>query len=258
MNVKRICVIGDSHAAALKTGWDMIEADFPGVELIFFAAMAQHMEAIELAGRDLIATTDDLRTRWERTSAGRIAIDGTYDAYLLCGLGLKFQAAIQTLKALQTRARNGEIPKSEREQVFTAQLEEDLRSTLAIRIADLLRQITDAAILFVPQPLPAEGGEESVKPSSEGVERKRLMLARFEEICDRLAREKKASFLAQQKETRTEDLLATRAGYALNPSRLASKKMGADRSYMDGEFGAIVLRDALPVASDAPNRNTTR
>jgi hypothetical protein len=256
--MKRICVIGDSHAAALKTGWDTITAGLPGIEPTFFAAMHQHMEAIGFAGDKLIATTNDLKVRWERTTAGLSAIDETYDAYLICGLGLKFQAAMQTLKLLRTRAQSGEIPKSERETIFVARLEEGLRNTLAIRIAGLLRQITDTAILFVPQPLPAEGGERSAKPSPEGVERKRLMLARFEEICDRLAGECKASFLAQRKDTRTEDMLATKAEYALGPSRLASAKIGADRSHMNSGYGAIVLRDALQILTDAPIRDITR
>ena len=34
----RICVLGNSHAAAIALGWKTLQADYPGVSLTFFAA----------------------------------------------------------------------------------------------------------------------------------------------------------------------------------------------------------------------------
>ncbi len=86
-NMQRICVIGDSHAAALKLGWETIRAGLPGMELDFYAAPKPHMAAFAAEDGKLVATSTALKKFLEQTSGARFSIDGSYDLYLVCGIG---------------------------------------------------------------------------------------------------------------------------------------------------------------------------
>jgi hypothetical protein len=47
----RIAVIGNSHVAALKMGWDIIEQDYPHLDIVFFASVGKATQDRELKGK---------------------------------------------------------------------------------------------------------------------------------------------------------------------------------------------------------------
>lgn len=257
-NMKRICIIGDSHAAALKTGWTAIAAEYPGVEPTFFAARTELMESLEVAGNALVATPP-LRKRFKLTSGGQAEIRNTYDAYAICGLRISCALAVQVQKAFEAKQKGGAAsPESSTDDVLVKAIEDSLQMTMGIRMLDMVRQITDATAIVIPQPSRAEidapVSDSPVNPSKN----MRWILPVFQTACVRLARQRKASFLPQPAETLSETSLATKATYARSPSRLDTEKTGEDRSHMNSEYGAIVLREALGNLANDPISDTLR
>jgi hypothetical protein len=240
--MKRICVIGDSHAAALRAGWGHLRTEFPDIDLTFFAAMIQHMEAFRLGEEELIATTDDLRKRMKLTSDGKTLVHNDYDAYLICGLGLKHALVMRVHADL--RGKTG-ITENYFDVTLPAAVEDAVRGTLAMRILNMLQQITGAPILLIPQPAKADDDGVSPDIQSGTLENLRRGLAIFDAACTTLIEKRGASYLPQPRETFAKNGVTTKAAYATAPARLEVTKAGVDRSHMNGAYGAILLRAAL-------------
>lgn len=47
----RIAIVGNSHVAALKMGWDIIEKDYPHLDIVFFASVGKATQDRELKGK---------------------------------------------------------------------------------------------------------------------------------------------------------------------------------------------------------------
>lgn len=85
----RICVIGNSHVAAIKSAWDEISRDYSSHELNFFAAPGSHLRHLELVGHSLVPKTEGLAKNLAYTSGGETEIDlNIFDIFLIHGLGL--------------------------------------------------------------------------------------------------------------------------------------------------------------------------
>jgi len=66
----RICIIGDSHVAALKTGWSSLSREFLEVRPIFFAAACESLSALKPVGKTLGTEDVALRAKLAFTSGG--------------------------------------------------------------------------------------------------------------------------------------------------------------------------------------------
>ena len=47
----KIAIVGNSHVAALKMGWDLIEKDYPHLDIVFFASVGKAAQDRELKGK---------------------------------------------------------------------------------------------------------------------------------------------------------------------------------------------------------------
>lgn len=91
MSGMRLCVIGNSHLAALKLGWEMIPERHAEAELVFFGSPLESMQDVIVEGRRLVAPTPLVGQRMKWLSGGLDFIDvDAYDVFFLHGLELKF------------------------------------------------------------------------------------------------------------------------------------------------------------------------
>jgi hypothetical protein len=219
-----VCVIGDSHAAALKTGWNFIHGDFPELKLDFFAAMGKYMSQLAVRDGALVPLLDDLRRRIKHTSGGIESIAGTYDYYLICGLGLR-----------APRAPN--VP----DDVVLERMRQMAPELLAVQTVKKLRAITSAPIGVIPTPY-----RSSEAPEAEANrDRAARGIALFGTACEGAFGEFQAELFTQPAETLSDDGAYTNAVFARSPERWYFTQDGEDHTHMDGSFGAIVLRHAL-------------
>lgn len=86
----RICVLGNSHVASLKKGWDLIKDRYENIDLTFFAQRQRGLIDLEIKDGMLFPSTISLKNAISYTSGGRDHIDfSLYDSCLIYGLGLK-------------------------------------------------------------------------------------------------------------------------------------------------------------------------
>lgn len=82
-----ICVLGDSHCAALKRGWEEIHSQFPDCHLTFFASRGITLSNLKVADGKLWADKPMLQKAISLSSGGKTTIDiAEYDIFLIYGL----------------------------------------------------------------------------------------------------------------------------------------------------------------------------
>ncbi len=130
----RLCLLGNSHVAALKLG-------FSGSEAVFFASPSRTLRTLQPQDGELVSTDPDLRRRLAKSSGGAETIRvSEFDAFLVvgCALGLASATGIYKLHRLPQHFENGEQVISE------AALQKGayglIARSLARRLADLLQR----------------------------------------------------------------------------------------------------------------------
>src|SRR5580698_7328536 len=93
--MKRIALLGDSHSAALKVGWDRLRNRFTGFELTFFAAPESDWNSLRAMDDCLTTSSDEMREKFRRSSKGAETIDASFDAYVTLGLGLHISVSLK-------------------------------------------------------------------------------------------------------------------------------------------------------------------
>jgi hypothetical protein len=248
----RVCFIGDSHLATLKFGLSSVADDFSNIEATFFASHGKTMRDLALSGNRIVPGNESLASFLERTSNGRIAIDGKFDVYLVHGLEISLAVPLLMIRALKTDPTLPEWPPQDGDDSFRKSLRAALRRSISARIVKMLREITRAPVLFSPAPVSAAQLPDLRQRLVRRDENTRLV-EMFEDECSALARRMDAIFLPQPLVTRGDDGVATKPAYSQSPARFSAALAAVeDKSHMNAEYGAAVLRDFLRAASLSP------
>lgn len=83
----KLCILGNSHIAALKSGWERIKDDFPGTTLTFFGSRRKRLGDLTIERDRLIPKNEFVRKDLALTSGGQEYVaPSEYDAILIFGL----------------------------------------------------------------------------------------------------------------------------------------------------------------------------
>ena len=83
----RVCVLGNSHLASMKTGWDLIRDAHPDHDLTFFGAPKAMMDDLDLEDNILVPGNDKLRNKLKVFSNGHESVDlDAFDTFVISGL----------------------------------------------------------------------------------------------------------------------------------------------------------------------------
>lgn len=230
--MKRICVLGDSHAAALKKGWDRIAPERPDCVLTFFPAPAHLVGDLVVSGNALVANGGKLGSLFATASGGLDRIAADYDHYLVCGYGL----TVATVRGAYLSALQPDRAPRAR---FLDETMAALRGTAMMEVMTRLRAVTARPVTMLAAPLAAR------ETFWDNLERRGHALAFVETFfgaCRRLAADFDAAFLPQPKRT-LHPRGMTRPRYARNAAKLSGTD--DDGHHMNAEYGAIVLAAAL-------------
>lgn len=226
-----ICVLGNSHSAAMKNGWRIVRNEFPWVDLTFFAGPSADWDSLKIDGDRLVPGTAGLHKRFEMSS-GRNAIDASFDAYVLCGLDLALSFPLRLWTHQNQRDWNA----------YPRAVAEAVHDTSSARLLPKLRQITDRPALVIAAPHQPHDYCKSSPLLDDGTAAR--LRAVFDETCTTMAAAHGARFLEQPRETLAPNGITTRMEFANPPSEDAE-----DRRHCNGAYGAIVLREAFAVCS---------
>jgi hypothetical protein len=151
----RVCLIGNSHFAAIKKGWDLVPELADKMQLTFFGSPGSMLRTLKVGDGCLYDPSEKVSRYLSVTSGGLRTIEArSYDVFLLVSLELSFAIATDMYsqhRLVEHQARGLNL-------ISQGALENGLlgamRSTLATETAAKIRQLSPAPIVFVTAPLP--------------------------------------------------------------------------------------------------------
>lgn len=262
----RLCVIGNSHLAAYKLGWDaLVAAGDPlsrALAPVFFGAPRDGIRHLRAEGDRLVAGRKDLAESLARTSGGRDEIvPAEFDAVLLIGLSVSIKRVLRLYKTHLWHGLAEDPARSRLPRRFVLDfLSERYGDTVLADTGRKLRQVTALPILVVAEPFWAVSARDSRDDKPDyGWDR---AIARgdapqlgaiFDQAIGQMVHGW-ARFVPQAPETVADGIL-TRASFNKEASRLISGEGGgSDAAHMNGAFGAAMwpgIAAALQVAPAA-------
>jgi len=153
----RLCMIGNSHLAALKMGWEL-EPSRQDVVATWFGSPRNSLADLSLHNGILRPSRAKVASYLEMTSGqsnGIVLSD--YDAFVIVGCGLTFTAYASVYGKHRTLDQDRK-PRP-RHLISKHALHDFLRDlierSLAVNLALKIRESTDTPIILIPSPLPA-------------------------------------------------------------------------------------------------------
>jgi len=258
----RVAVLGNSHLAAFKLGWDALAAvgDPLAHEVtpVFFGAPREGLKHIRQEGGVILPTRKDIAEGFERMSGGQRDIRlAEYDAVLLVGLNVNIKRVLRFYRSHVWFGMAGVDGKCMVPRRFMREfLVERFGDTLMANTLRKLREGTNAPIVAVAEPFWASwvrdaeargdaadyGWDEAIRAGDAAA-----LGAVFRETVT-AALGGAAIFVPQPPET-VEDEILTRAAFNKDASRLISGEGGGtDAAHMNGEFGRVLWPLAMAAA----------
>jgi len=229
MTVRRICLMGDSHLAALSLGWRRVAPHFPKTEITFFGGLTTEWSSIAAVDGRLVPGSEKLREAFKRSARGLVDIQAGFDAYILIGLKL----AISFPLRLWTHHEHADWKS------YQTAVSGYVRDTAFAHVLARLREITDAPVVVLAGPhQPNAFCKASPLLDNETAAKLR---ANFIRECESLATAYNARLVTQSEETLAPNGVTTQMKFAYVP-----KEPGKlDFRHCNAEYGAIAMLHIL-------------
>jgi hypothetical protein len=261
--MRKICIIGNSHIGALKSAWDGLHSEWPGIEITFFGALTPVLRAggPVVSEGCLKPSTVELRKYFSDTSGGLEDICGQYDAYLVCGLrfGSERMENICSHFRAETHFRDGRRPVSD--ECYLAITKGYLSTTQNLEMVAKVRQITAAPVWVLPTPMPSDASTGTELDKLEEVGDDKSVRNMLFEAMRQLVDEKGFRLLLQPEVTLSRPL-KTKSIYTRGALKLTGgmKEPLAKEDYkhMNGDYGSLILRPWLATLSESAGAQEDR
>ncbi len=247
-----VLIIGNSHVASIKTGWDSLNGEFAStISPTFAAARGRGLLTFKRIGTTFRPTTELCEQELRFTSGGLEHIDvSNYELIVTVGLYLGRYRLVENLSRHRTEELlPDELPRhlvSNEVQQLT--IENAIRGSICTQFIRRLREATDGPIIALEQPMPRQAVLFESKRKGRWRFAKKLGKA-INEIWEhetaRLEGEYRITVLNQPEATLTGARL-TSDEFGIGSIRLQEGFSEAHRSneylHMNARYGEIVLR----------------
>lgn len=175
----RVAVLGNSHLAALRDGWESLRAAHPDVTLDFYGAAQRDLRPLDVTPAGIEPRKAEARASFRQTSGGpeRIAFAGL-GAVVIVGLAFGFRQALEIYPGHGTWRLS---PAPDRvmlpEDVFRAALAARLGATLAAETARAIHAAGGPPVFLMPQPNYADAFPEAPSSPAQGPDQTALRIA---------------------------------------------------------------------------------
>lgn len=237
----RVCVIGNSHFAAIKKGWDESPDLASALQLTFFGSPGNMLETLEVGDGYLYDPSESVSRYISVTSGGLRQIEArSYDLFIIVSLELSFAIATDFYllhRLPEHHARGLELISSG---ALRSGLLGAMHSTLAARTFAKIRKISSAPVVLIAAPLP--------NPAVQRHARYRrywngdflpFLLDLYDKNLVEFANQLGAVAYTQPKRTFAEPCF-TKPAYALDDEV-------SGLHHMNAKFGVELLRDIAPI-----------
>lgn len=248
----KIGVIGNSHLASFKLGWELIKENYPEIELIFFGSPTTSLRALEVKDGKLVPKTQLVKDNLIWTSGGLEVIPGDMDAYFCVGMGFSYIHLIALLK-------NHRVPRdfdginSEiyliSDTFYESAMRGTLKNSVAIKVVSQIREISNAKIIYSPNPY----GDISLLQSAEYnyfrfKETRELAFEFYKYNLEFMMKDFEAIPVEQPKETIIDKMFTSKI-YSRGSVKLKKGMLTAhdenDYFHMNADFGARSLEGLM-------------
>lgn len=251
----RICVIGNSHIAALKKAWDSgVQSETPSIELVFFGSHQDSLKSVYLSDGRLSTRDESVRRALAMTTGlqdPELTLS-SFDCFLLHALVNPNWPLPYTLRLDQHAASNGSSPSLGLVQAVVA---EKLHESVLAHMVDTIRSGSDLPIVVSPQPYlsvdvlehPLQGRRYHHMARLDGREGPDFR-DEYQSALDGLARKHSLAILPQPTETVSKRYFTAHefcAGSVRLSKQMDVEHPSDDFAHMNVRYGALVLRDAL-------------
>ncbi len=158
--MKRICVLGNSHLAAVKLGWDQRPAAHDAARMDFFGTPGDGLADVAIEAGRLVAQTPKVQAAFAMTSGGMEAVTlADYDAFVIVALRYSMASLVRTIYARYRSEEHNNLDGDVTmvsDATFLATARRKLERSRAVELANQLRGVVSAPILIVPQLLVSE------------------------------------------------------------------------------------------------------
>jgi hypothetical protein len=256
-----ICIIGDSHIAAIRLAAQERGDLTIGHSLTFFGAPFPFFAGLEASGRVLNPTTAELRDRFVSTSGGKPVIDvESYDCFIIVSLGFGIGPLVFLNNSFHSDCFLGSVGDKYRisDECFLASSQDILSRYDAFRVVGMIRAIKKAPIVIVPTPNPAVCSSKPELPESlefyfRAVREKNDGPIRglFNAVCSNFSKSLDLRILELPKEA-AENGVFNRREFSMLPDDLTTVDSTSLVRFMvhaNSRYGALVLPQALAMAS---------
>lgn len=252
---RSVCLIGNSHLAALALGWRQVADRYPGVSMTFFGSPAGTLRGLRAEDGRLVPGTPKLRETLAAISGGIDVIDtAAYDEFWLVGMGFgsqRMMAVYEKSWAEDQQPDPHRAPVST--ELFRTAVLANLTSSLAMELHRRLRSITDKPIRIMPEPMLSAAVLDT---PDERFDAWRLAATRGEEPSLAAMWRDALAELRQDGGVAAEQPAATLASQLFSDPRfgkgsirlttaLQTAHTDDDYAHMNADYGAMVLAEAL-------------
>lgn len=255
----KICVIGNSHVAALKLGWKRIRSDWTGVAMHFFAAPATEMNALSANSPSLEPTTENLRRYLMLTSGAGMIDLSAFDMVALHGMAFSnrfVRSVYHRYRLIEHADRRGFLISRD---TFVEAVKGLLCSSMCWRIRELIIASSGRMPAIICQPNPGQRIVEADSRWRIPSEDRKSLAGIFEQALDGI-RSDGTIVLVQPAETVIDQLFSKvayaadtesfdRAFGSLAEAASASGAKMVETAHMNPEFGALILREFLSLVT---------
>jgi hypothetical protein len=252
--MKRLCVIGNSHVAALKLGWERLRASYPGMSLTFFGTAGRDAcKNLRLVEGALVPDERDLRNfLW--TSGGREKIKlEDYDHFLLVSLGFGPQEMFHVARKFSfAEPRLDQSKRLVSRECFMEAVTDTLLGSMAAAITTIIRKNVNRPVLILPQ---AASSIEIIKTdkfraahSAAPAQCWALLNELWAECATSVATRLGAAIVLQPAETVSNHIFTAhefcRGSVRLTPD-LTHEHPDHDFTHMNADYGIVTLKTVL-------------
>lgn len=267
-----ICIVGNSHVAALKRGWREIESEYPDVRIDMFGAFGSHFPEVFVADGELRAGSAEGTASFVATGGRDHAVLKDYDMVLVVGGGARLfsiasllakhcppfmnaELAPRAAKDTELRKRLTKFYKKEAPTpVSDSYLHELMKArtakSAAVALCRIIAGASSARVFHLPAPFPSS---EIVTLKPKHIISRLVALGYGPLFADRLWTSLRAALgtsvtVIQPPDHLLVEALLTDKIYASGGARL-DDEIGdhgdEDFLHMNGAYGTVLLREIL-------------
>ncbi|KPA21855.1 hypothetical protein shim_17400 [Shimia sp. SK013] len=149
---RKICVMGNSHVAALKSGWEDGDVAGKGFVPTFFGALSDGMATLDVVDGEVIPRDTKAADFFCKISGENTGVKPEiYDAFLLAGMGMFPTPVFNNYRAFSTPSTHHDAPHFVSDAVIADTLWEGIDGSMMMHCARTVRRVTDKPIFLAWQ-----------------------------------------------------------------------------------------------------------